>query len=212
VHPFNIWNKNHLMSLFQFYLYIAGCLHVSGPQAHPQESSRSCSHNHWFSVCTALAVCCVCCHIQSTRPEQYRHWTNGCVNSCVNSPEDGPMGPKHVEIRQYINKIEKVTSVLFHTFLKFLSRNCWYCVESVTQAVWPPRRQCYRRAYGALRHISHSPFDLLCVIRMKYSVDVNFFCSYVIQIVQRILTVETSVRKKSHERCRTVLRIQVPCG
>ena len=36
---------------------IAGSLHVSGPQAHPQESSHSCSHNHWFSVCTALAVC-----------------------------------------------------------------------------------------------------------------------------------------------------------
>ena len=30
-----IWNKNQLMSLFQFYLYIAGSLHVSGPQAHP---------------------------------------------------------------------------------------------------------------------------------------------------------------------------------
>ena len=41
------------MSLFQFYLYIAGSLHVSGPQAHPQESS----HNHWFSVCTALVAC-----------------------------------------------------------------------------------------------------------------------------------------------------------
>ena len=49
------------MSLFQFYLYIAGSIHVSGSQAHPQESSYSCSHNHWFSVCTALAVCSVCC-------------------------------------------------------------------------------------------------------------------------------------------------------
>ena len=45
-----IWNKNQLMSLFQFYLYIAGSLHVSGPQAHPQESSHSSSHNHWFLV------------------------------------------------------------------------------------------------------------------------------------------------------------------
>ena len=45
----NIWNENQLMSLFQFYLYIAGSLHVSGPQVHPQESSHSCSHNHWFS-------------------------------------------------------------------------------------------------------------------------------------------------------------------
>ena len=60
--PFNIWNKNQMMSLFQFYLYIAGSLHVSGPQAHPQGSSHSCSHNHWFSVCTALAVCSVTGH------------------------------------------------------------------------------------------------------------------------------------------------------
>ena len=49
------------------------------------------------------------------RPEQYRHRTNGCVNSCVNSPEDGPVGPKHVEIRQYVNKIEVVTSVGFYS-------------------------------------------------------------------------------------------------
>ena len=52
---------------------------------------------------------------QSMWPEQYRHWTNGRVNSCVNSPEDGPVGPKHVEIRQYINKIEIVTSVGFYS-------------------------------------------------------------------------------------------------
>ena len=32
------------------------------------------------------------------------------MNSCVNSPEDGPVGPKHVEIRRYMNKIETVTS------------------------------------------------------------------------------------------------------
>ena len=37
------------------------------------------------------------------------------MNSCVNYPEDGPVGPKHVEIRQYINKIEIVTSVGFYS-------------------------------------------------------------------------------------------------
>jgi hypothetical protein len=65
------------MSLFQFYSYIDGSPHVSGPQAHPQEKSHS----------------------------------------CVNSPEDGPMGSKHVNIRRYMNKIEIVTSVgfSFHT-------------------------------------------------------------------------------------------------
>ena len=31
----------------------------------------------------------------------------------MNSPEDGPVGPKHVEIRRYMNKTETVTSVGF---------------------------------------------------------------------------------------------------
>ena len=41
------------------------------------------------------------------------------MNTCVNSPEDGPVGPKHVEIRQYINKIEIVTSVGFYSIHNF---------------------------------------------------------------------------------------------
>ena len=48
--------KNQLMLLFQFYSYIDGPLLVSGPQAHPQENSHSCSHNHWFSIRTVLVV------------------------------------------------------------------------------------------------------------------------------------------------------------
>ena len=110
----DVWNENQLMSLF--YSYITGSLHVSGPQAHLQESSYSCSHNHWFSICPlwtrALYV------VQSTRPERYRHWTNGCVNSCTNSPEDGPVGPKHLETQQYTNKI--VTSVGLNSIYPFL--------------------------------------------------------------------------------------------
>jgi hypothetical protein len=93
------------MSLFQFYSFVDGSLHVSGPQAHPQENSHSCSHNHWFGGCTVLAAC--------TRPELYSHRTNGCVYSWVISPEDGPVGAKHVEIRRQMNKIKIVTSVGF---------------------------------------------------------------------------------------------------
>jgi len=98
---FNVWNENQLMSLF--YSYIAGSLHVSDPQAHLQESSYSCSHNHTelFTQHTEHA----------SRAD--RNWTNGCVNSCTNSPEDGPVGPRHVETQQYTNKI--VTSVGFHS-------------------------------------------------------------------------------------------------
>jgi hypothetical protein len=38
----------------------------------------------------------------------------------VNSPEDGPVGPKHVEIGRYMNKIEIVTSVGF--FISYLEK------------------------------------------------------------------------------------------
>jgi hypothetical protein len=35
------------------------------------------------------------------------------VNSCVNSPDDGPVGPKHVKNRRYMIRIEIVTAVGF---------------------------------------------------------------------------------------------------
>jgi hypothetical protein len=133
------------MSLFQFYSYIDGSLHVSGLQAYLQENSHSCSHNHWFLQCLYRSGCVLCMlwpvlvtvlyRAQSPRPATaYRARspngtdtvrTNGCVNSCVNSPEDGPVGPKHVEIRRYMNKIEIVTSVgiLFHILDKLLDNS-----------------------------------------------------------------------------------------
>ena len=42
------------------------------------------------------------------------------MNSCTNSPEDEPVGPKHVEIQQYMNKI--VTSVGFHSICTHVLR------------------------------------------------------------------------------------------
>jgi len=67
----------------------------------------------------------------------------GCGNSCVNSPEDGPVGPKLVEIRRYMNKIATVTSVGFSfriqvvTFIKqpFTSFDCknWCMTSDVLQ-------------------------------------------------------------------------------
>ena len=44
------------------------------------------------------------------------------MNSCTNSPEDGPVGPKHVEIQQYTNKI--VTSVGFHSIYVNICVRC----------------------------------------------------------------------------------------
>ena len=37
----------------------------------------------------------------------------------MNSPEDGPVGPKHVEIRRYTNKIETMTSVGFSLLIPY---------------------------------------------------------------------------------------------
>jgi len=78
----SLWNENQLMSLF--YSYIAGSLHVSGPQAHLQESSYSCSHNHWFGVCTALDPCSVCCGLS--------WWLFSRVE---NSHQDSPQHTEH---------------------------------------------------------------------------------------------------------------------
>jgi len=81
------------------------------------QSTRTERHRNWTNGCVNS-----CTNspedgpVQSTRTERHRNWTNGCVNSCTNSPEDGPVGPKHVEIQQYTNKI--VTSVGFHSI-------CW---------------------------------------------------------------------------------------
>jgi hypothetical protein len=36
----------------------------------------------------------------------------------VNSPEDGPVGPKHVEIRRNMNKIKIVTFVGFFSLVR----------------------------------------------------------------------------------------------
>ena len=82
-----------------------------------------------YSVCIALA------HGQSST-DTVR--TNGFVNSCVNSPEDGPVGPKHVEIRQYINKIEIVTSVDFYSIQTSLSKtNCNNsCMDKHSYKFW----------------------------------------------------------------------------
>jgi hypothetical protein len=121
------------MSLLKFYSYIDRSLHLSGLQAHPQKNSHGCSHNHWFSGCTVRAA-----YIQSTRPERYSHWTNNCVNSCVNSPDDGPVGPKHVEICRYKNKIEIMTSVGFSFHILICLQNCSNEQPSVSTslAIW----------------------------------------------------------------------------
>ena len=41
----------------------------------------------------------------------------------MSSPEDGPVGPKHAEIRRYMNKIETVTTVGFSFLIEEFTSN-----------------------------------------------------------------------------------------
>jgi len=65
------------MSLFQFHSYIDGSLHVSGPQAHLQENSHSCPHNHWFSIRTVLVAFSVCTKHATRRIRILNQWLWG---------------------------------------------------------------------------------------------------------------------------------------
>jgi hypothetical protein len=126
VHPFNIWNEKPTdvtISILFIYRRISTCFGPTGPTSgeFTQLFTQPLVQRLYRSgrvLCMLWLVFVTVSHQdqpqhQSTRPERYSHWTNGCVNSCVNSPEDGPVGPKHVEIRRYMNKIVIVTSVGF---------------------------------------------------------------------------------------------------
>jgi len=94
------WKPTDVTILF-VYCWISTCFGPTGP-----------SSGQFVQLFTQPLVQFLCRSVHV----RHRNWTNGCVNSCTNSPEDGPVGPKHVEIQQYTNKI--VTSVGFHSI-------CW---------------------------------------------------------------------------------------
>ena len=94
------WKPTDVTILF-VYCWISTCFGPTGP-----------SSGEFVQLFTQPLVQYLCRSVR-TRTEQHRNWTNGCVNSCTNSPEDGPVGPKHIETQQFTNKI--VTSVGFHS-------------------------------------------------------------------------------------------------
>jgi len=128
------WKPTDVTILF-VYCRISTCFGPTGPSS--GEFVQLLTQPLVQYLCLSVRVLCVLWPVlvenshqdrpntQSTRTERHRNWTNGCVSSCTNSPEDGPVGPKHVEIRQYTNKI--VTSVGFHSitcYLVCLRNNC----------------------------------------------------------------------------------------
>jgi membrane protein insertase Oxa1/YidC/SpoIIIJ len=133
VHPFNIWSlkpTDVTIPILFIYRRLSTCFGPTGPSSAEFTQLFTQPLVQWL-YCLGCMLC-----IQSTWPEQYSHWTNGCVNSCVNSAEDGPVGPKHVEIRQYMNKIGIVTSVGFSfQFLKFTFGIELYMFWTVSQSV-----------------------------------------------------------------------------
>ena len=112
VHLFSVCNEKPTdvtISILFIYRRISTCFGPTGP------SSRE-----FTQLFTQPLVLTVSVPFRSRAPYEARDLNgtdtvriSGCVNSCVNSPEDGPVGPKHVEIRRYMNKIEIVTSVGF---------------------------------------------------------------------------------------------------
>jgi hypothetical protein len=117
VHLFNMWNERPTdvtISVLFLYRRISTCFGPTGPSSGEFTQLFTQPLVQWLY--RSVRVFC----IQSTRPERYSHWTNGCVNSFVNSPKDGPVGPKHVEIGRYVNKIEIVTSVGF--FISYVEK------------------------------------------------------------------------------------------
>jgi hypothetical protein len=60
--------------------------------------------------------------------------------------------------------------------LKLMSGNCRYFVESLRVAAWLAQRQSYRRAYGAIHHISQNrALFSVCNKHMKHGVTYMFF-------------------------------------
>jgi len=119
------WKPTDVTILF-VYCWVCTCFGPTGPSSGEFVQLFTQPLVQYLS---ALDACSVCCGLSwwlfstllySDRPQHTEHvsraeryWTNGCVNSCTNSPEDGHVGPKHVETQQYTNKI--VTSVGFHS-------------------------------------------------------------------------------------------------
>ena len=121
-----VWNENQLMSLFYSYCWISTCFGPTGPSS--GEFVQLFTQPLVQYLCRSLRVLCVLSREQSgTETEPMVVWT--AVRTLLKM---GPVGPKHVEIQQYTNKI--VTSVGFHSI-------CWkdarYKKLKIYRQCWP---------------------------------------------------------------------------
>jgi hypothetical protein len=83
----------------------------------------------------------------------------------VNSPEDGPVGPKHVEIRRYMNKIEIVTSVGF--FISYVTNPSIGC-ENKMQLTFKNRASYIQDGHTTTLQMLHSIYIFSTNISTEY--------------------------------------------
>ena len=139
---------------------------------------RTAVHTTIGSVSVPLCSLALC--TQSTRTERHRNWTNGCVNSCTKTPEDGPVGPKHVETQQYTNKI--VTSVGFHSICWKDARHKKLKIPSVSVALatQQAKRMCRLVVpyFSTVRHKRHDYPEKKLNIKYILTFTATFFLKY----------------------------------
>src|SRR5215475_11965527 len=118
--------RSQLMSLFNvFYLSVFQSVHVSGPPAHYQEihkavdatigsvSAPFCSRVPYVVTCSGV---CWSRHQNRSQRTEHGSRTGRILNQWLRlqlceSPDDGPVGPKHVEIGRYTNKIRQNSDI-----------------------------------------------------------------------------------------------------
>ena len=106
------------------------------------------------------------------------HTTIGCVNSCTNSPEDGPVGLKHVEIQQYTNKI--VTSVGFHSICQPLSYSIPFILLFLLPNITYPQRNQFTNScvFFSIQYPSHVSILCLLYIKQVSHLLLSYICKY----------------------------------
>jgi hypothetical protein len=100
------------MPLFRRILFV--CRQIStcfGPTGPSSGDSQSCCRHHWFSIRPVLVSCSVRTEHETRTGRMLNQWWR---QQRCESPEDGPVGPKQVEIWRHTNKIRWNNDISCH--------------------------------------------------------------------------------------------------